>query len=494
MTWRPALVPWLDPPAGTYERASIEGLAFSADGRHLLVELQPHVNVYTTGDWQYAGSCERPIGAAAGDGTVLVGRRASEAPYRIQLSVRRPAPNGELVRVIGDVEYCNGVSCAADGSLAAVVGFGNVELWDLNEARQRAVLDTGPGYASADLAPDGRLLVTRSHDGAAVWDTATGQRVAELPGLHGRMAFSPDGRCFAAGVEQSLGLWRTSDLSLRLLNTGVPQCSPAWSVDGTMLASAGEDGRVRVWPMDCEAAPVELGGSGASVLAFSPDGRTLAAGGGQHVQLWQQDDTADAAVHEPDPRVWQPAWEPLLVPVATAAEHPLWPAPSADEFIEALAAVPWFRRIGQPSPWDDGCTRLPGWSDWPGPESEEGALLQDEQRWVDAVDRYRRTFGRSDVADLDRRVWADVVDMVEAAVPVPADDPYYNPDDHYYPQNTCRAHAAVLAAVIACFLKLGWRVPADLEERWAWFAPGYWPCGYAFQDRVHEPPFRLLVF
>ena len=172
-----------------------------------------------------------------------------------------------------------------DGGLVAVCRPGRpLELWDTarGSARRGAWRSfTTPDCSAGALVfgAGGARLAAASATGVRVWDTDTGARLADLagPGVR-RLAFSRDGAFLAGAGPEGLTVRRISAPAVPLLSLpvpGAPVTSLAWDPDGSTLRYlAGST----VHSLDLSAAlaapwrPRPL-----DAVLLSPDSRVLAA-------------------------------------------------------------------------------------------------------------------------------------------------------------------------------------------------------------------------
>ncbi len=224
-----------------------------------------------------------------------------------------------------------------DGSLVITgTSKGAIGLWNPVTGQHLRTLEVGKVHTVnlvPAFSPDGRLLAVGDRT-VQLWDPATGQHLRTLePADAGTRvsepAFSPDGRLLAAVVTQysTTGSTLTSrdrvnvavgeSLFGKPLPTPVRDRVPVWdpvtgqhlrtmepgdigtdvsalafSPDGRLLAAGTKHDGVWLWnPATGKLkGTLEAGENGihVSALAFSPGGHLLAVGGGRLLQLWRQ--------------------------------------------------------------------------------------------------------------------------------------------------------------------------------------------------------------
>jgi WD40 repeat protein len=155
------------------------------------------------------------------------------------------------------------------------------------------------------FSPDGRTLLTASHDHTArLWDITDPHHPVQLAKLDthtstvNAAAYRPDGSVVAtASWDHTAKLWDVTDprhpVELATLTGHTRDVNAvAFSADGQTLATASTDHTVKLWNVTNPRAPGEpktLTGHTDAVVAaaFAPDGRTLAtAGFDRSIMLW----------------------------------------------------------------------------------------------------------------------------------------------------------------------------------------------------------------
>jgi WD40 repeat protein/serine/threonine protein kinase len=189
-----------------------------------------------------------------------------------------------------------GVAISPQGDrLATSDNKGGLTVWDARTLQRlwHTQAHRGVVWAVA-VSPEGTRLATAGTDAEScvkVWDTASGRLLRALKGQPGErqatgVAFSPDGRRVAASLQSSsIRVWdaATGELVVTLPSHDVWQL--AVSGDGRQIASAPGDYVGSVWDVATGSVVLRLpGNQPAWCVAYSPDGRWIAFGGGMHAR------------------------------------------------------------------------------------------------------------------------------------------------------------------------------------------------------------------
>lgn len=205
----------------------------------------------------------------------------------------------EVFVQLGHRSAVSAVSFSPDGRMLASSSLDNsVKLWDIASGRELRTLRGHSGSVTAvAFAPDGATLVSAGRDRTLkIWDAASGAELKTLAGhdsIFLGVAVSPLGKIAAASYDKSVLIWNAATGEQeRVLHTDAPARSVAYSADGRLLASAGDDRVVRLWDAQRGAALRELMGhaSGVLAVAISRDGQIVAAGAlDGTIRLWNEE-------------------------------------------------------------------------------------------------------------------------------------------------------------------------------------------------------------
>ncbi len=221
-----------------------------------------------------------PVSArAAGEGPPLVREGAPRVPANLL--------DGRVAELRGHAGEVYDLSWSPDGVLLATAAADRTAIvWNAKRV-QDVVRLTGHTGEVNDVAfgPDGNVLATASDDGSArLWAAGSGKEKLAYRG-HSDIVFwvgiSPAGDLAAsAGADGEVHVWKPGDGQLVWRFSLEAEASTARFLDATVLITADDDGDLVVWDLESGDALAELDVHDGSIadIAVSPTGALVASG------------------------------------------------------------------------------------------------------------------------------------------------------------------------------------------------------------------------
>ena len=183
------------------------------------------------------------------------------------------------------------------GNLLAASGHGGVKIWHSGDWMKKPVLLQVPG-ASLDCAwsSDGTYLASGNLDRTISllhWEHPPPWLMQGFPEKVSQVTWSKDNvqPLLAAACQEGISIWQYEQNKWRsyILQHDKTVKAIAFAPNSSLLASAGDDGYIKLWQGKKTTQSLHKANNGFSCLAWHPQGKYLAAGGQNgELIIWQQ--------------------------------------------------------------------------------------------------------------------------------------------------------------------------------------------------------------
>lgn len=207
---------------------------------------------------------------------------------------------------------------------------GDLKIWNVKGGTQVATFEGQPTIIwSLAASADGKTLITSGYDGKIIlWNVADKkpEQTIEKKGWIRRVSLAPDGKSFAAGMEDGnvilFELPGGKELkSIKAHDAAVYDVE--FTADGNTLATCSTDKLAKIWDLKLEmpAEKTKLEGHADAVwtVAWSKDGTLATAGADRKIKLWNAEGKEEATLEGHKDWITDIAFSPDGATLATSS-------------------------------------------------------------------------------------------------------------------------------------------------------------------------------